>query len=106
MEYIIFLITIQAPFLYFIWKMFQTRQARLLVSLRMLETRMGQMRSLVEALRLSTEKAIDNLEKDVEKIRGVHALINIRLKQLEKYTGLRDDLPSSSPVKNEDFADL
>ena len=95
MDYIIFLITIQAPFLYFIWKIFQTRQNRLLVVLRTLETRMGQTRNLLEALRLSLEKTAGDLEKDMEKIRAAYALTAFRLKKLEKYTGLEDD---SSPV--------
>ena len=104
MEYIIFLATIQLPFLYFIWKLFKTYQNRLLVNLRILETRIGQLRNLVETLRLSTEKAADDLEKDLEKIRAVYALTNVRLKQLEKYTGLRpNDFAPSSILKDKDF---
>ena len=104
MEYIIFLATIQLPFLYFIWKLFKTYQNRLLVNLRILETRIGQLRNLVETLRLSTEKASDDLEKDLEKIRAVYALTNVRLKQLEKYTGLRpNDFAPSSILKDKDF---
>ena len=101
MDYIIFLITIQAPFLYFIWKIFQTRQNRLLATLRALETRMGQARNLLEAQRLSLEKTGGDLEKDMEKIRAAYALTAFRMKRLEKYTGLEDD--SSPALRSEDI---
>lgn len=105
MEYIIFLITIQIPFLYFIWKLFKTHQNRTLANLRMLETRMGQIRNLVDALRLSMEKSSENLEKDVEKIRAIYALTSARINQLEKYTGLGEDRSTSSILKNHDFTE-
>ena len=105
MEYIIFLITIQTPFLYFIWKVFKTDQKRTLANLRMLETRMGQIRNLVEALRLSMEKSSDDVEKDMEKIRTIYALTNARLNQLEKYTGLGEERPNSSLLKSHDFTE-
>ena len=105
MEYIIFLITIQVPFLYLIWKVFKTHQNRIHANLRMLETRMGQIRNLVEALRLSMEKSSDNLEKDVEKIRAIYALTSARINQLEKYTGLGEDQSASAILKNHDFSE-
>lgn len=105
MEYIIFLITIQIPFLYFIWKVFKTHQNRTHTNLRMLETRMGQIRNLVEALRLSTEKSSDDLEKDMEKIRAIYALTSARINQLEKYTGLEEAGSTPAILKNHDFTE-
>ena len=105
MEYIIFLITIQTPFLYLIWKVFKTHQNRTHANLRMLETRMGQIRNLVEALRLSMEKSSDNLEKDMEKIRAIYALTSARINQLEKYTGLDEAGSNHSILKDHNFTE-
>ena len=104
MEYIIFLITIQVPFVYFMWRVFQNQQSRLLMNLRMLENRLKKTQNLIEALRVSAEKTSNQLERDLEKTRALYALSETRLNQLEKYTGLRNkDFSQSSLLKDKEF---
>ena len=91
MQYIIFLITIQLPFIYLFWKIFQIYQTKYNKILSNLVIQTKTTVNSVDMLRLSLEKSTENIYsrlKDIEKKQG---LIESRIFQLEKYTGLRSN---------------
>ena len=110
MEYFIFLITIQLPFCYLVWKFFQGHETRTASNLRILNTQSERMTHMIDTLRLSIEKSADDLYRRVKKMETEQKLIKSRIYQIEKYTGLRSNInspvefPSSDSIQDKDFS--
>ena len=118
MTYIIFLVTIQAPFLYFIWKIFQKRGSKLNKNLQILRKQNEHIANFMDTLRMSVERISKDLydqtgsvysrsseiEKEIQEIKK-------KFQQLEVYTGLNTSRTleeiNSSPeayLKDKDFS--
>ena len=116
MEYIIFLLTIQFPFLYLIWKFFQKQHSEINNNLRSLKTQTEHIANFMDTLKLSVEKISEDIygngkvnarmfqiEKEIKELRKC-------FQQMEIYTGLNtspsalEDLSSSSSLKEKDFS--
>ena len=107
MEYFIFLATIQLPFVYLIWKVFQKQQGKVLVNLRAMEKSLYKTQKLTETLSLSMDKNLDQVQSNLEKVRSFYALNSTRLNMLEKHTGLKEPRSSYEPeleLKGKDFS--
>jgi len=115
MEYIIFLLTIQMPFLYFIWKIFQKHSFEVKKDLQHLKKQNEHTANFMDTLRMSVEKISEDIygkgngkvnsrmfqiEKDFKELRQC-------FRQMELYTGLNtssESLESSlSGLKDKDF---
>lgn len=115
MEYIIFLVTIQLPFLYLIWKFFQKRNMEINNVLRNLKKQNEHIANFMDTLRMSVEKISEDLygqgkvnarmfkiEKNIQDIKE-------NLRQMELYTGLNTnsqtikDLSDSASLQEKDF---
>lgn len=116
MEYIVFLLTIQVPFLYLIWKFTQKHRAETNKVLRSLKTQNGHIASFMDTLRMSVEKISEDIygqgkvnsqmfhiEKKIQDMK-------IRFHQLELYTGLNTSNQDKKPInpspalKDKDFS--
>ena len=116
MEYIIFLLTIQAPFLYFMWKIFQHSGAETSRNMRNLKKQNEHIANFMDTLRMSVEKMSEDIygngkvnsrmfqiEKEIKELKKC-------FHQMELYTGLRtnnqtlEELSSSSSLKEKDFS--
>ena len=115
MEYIIFLITIQIPFLYLIWKFFQQRNLEAGKNMRALKKQTDYIANFMNTLKMTVEKISEDIyengkinsrifqiEKDIKDLKT-------SFRQMELYTGLRtsektfESLSSSSKLKEKDF---
>ena len=113
MEYIIFLLTIQIPFLYFIWKIFQKHSFEVKKDMQHLKKQNEHIANFMDTLRMSVEKMSEDIygsgkvnsrifqiEKEFEELKHC-------FRQMELYTGLNTNsgsLESSlSSLKNKDF---
>lgn len=115
MAYIIFLLTIQAPFLYFIWKLFERQSLKLNRNLQILKKQAEHIANFMDTLRMSVEKISDDiyskkgiLPSKLEKMERELKEIKHRLQQVEVYTGLNtnnpiEDLGSSPFIKDKAF---
>ena len=116
MEYIIFLLTIQLPFLYLAWKIVQKNSSEITRSMRILKTQNEHIANFMDTLRLSVEKISEDIygngkvnarmfqiEKNIKELKK-------SFQQMELYTGLNtssnalEDLTSSSSLKEKDFS--
>ncbi|MGI9548627.1 MAG: hypothetical protein ACR2M7_01415 [Bdellovibrionales bacterium] len=109
MEYFIFLISIQFPFCYLIWKFFQMRSSRIARHIRTLNHQSERTIHLLETLRLSFEKSADDMYIRMKKMEAEKEMMKTRLQQLEKYTGLRSQahsnlLSSINSLQEKDFS--
>ena len=86
MDYIIFLATIQIPFVYLVWRMFRSHGSRLerdsRERLRDMDSRQRRVSHLVDIFKMTLEKSQAELAARIENLEG-------RVTELEKYTGLR-----------------
>lgn len=115
MEYIIFLLTIQIPFLYLIWRMGQKQTSESSRNMRILKRQNEHIANFMDTLRLSVEKISEDLygsgkvnsrmfqiEKEIKELKE-------SFHQMEIYTGLNtknsalEDLPSSHKLKDKGF---
>ena len=115
MEYIIFLVTIQLPFVYMIWRWFQKYRFENLKALRESKERMDHVASFMDTLRVSVEKISEdiygkgqvstrmfNIEKEVKELKK-------HFHHIEVYTGLGDgtnpldELSSRTGLKEKSF---
>lgn len=115
MEYIIFLVTIQTPFLYLIWKIFQKQTGESTRLLRNLKRQGDHTANFMDTLRLSVEKISEDIygngkvnarmfeiEREIKKLQE-------NFRQMELYTGLStknrvlEEISSSSALKEKDF---
>ena len=116
MAYIIFLITIQSPFLYFIWKLFQRQSLKSNRNLQILRKQNEHIANFMDTLRLSVEKISDDIYNKkgafpsrLENIEGEIKDIKENLRQMELYTGLNtktlieEEINSSPFIKDKDF---
>ena len=114
MEYIIFLLTIQVPFLYLIWRFFQKRDSSRQKHMLSLKKQNEHIANFMDTLRMSVEKISEDVYGNgkvnsrmfyMEK--GLNEL-KTRIRQMELYTGLRssdklESLSSSSTLKDKSF---
>ena len=115
MAYIIFLLTIQAPFLYFIWKLFNRQSLKINRNLQILKKQNEHIANFMDTLRMSVEKIsddiygkkgavhsrLDEIEKEIRELKS-------RMRQMELYTGLNtkdsiEEIRSSHFIKDKDF---
>ena len=115
MEYIIFMVTIQMPFLYVIWKMNQKRSSEINSNMRVLKKKHEHIANFMDTLRLSIEKISEDVygkgkvntrlfeaERELQELRKC-------FRQMEIYTGLQthhsieEELPSD-PLKDNELS--
>ena len=114
MEYIIFLCTIQLPFLYLIGKIFQKQNSKMGRNLRALKKQNEHTANFMDTLRMSVEKISEDihgngkvntrmfqLEKEIKELKDC-------FRQMELYTGLNTNRKSledlASPhLRGKDF---
>ena len=70
-----------------------------------MERKLQKTQKIIEALNLSSDRNLRDIEGSLEKIRSFYALHSTRLEQLERYTGLRakDFSKSKLELKDKDF---
>ena len=79
-------------------------------NLRSLNTQNERTSHIVDTLRLSLEKATDDIYTRVRKLETEQEIIKGRLYQLEKYTGLRSNIgskdlySSANSMRDKDFS--
>ena len=115
MDYIVFLITIQIPFLYFVWKIFQARAEESRKDFHLLKKRTESIANFMDTLRLSVEKISEDIYRGGQvntKMREMDKTItNLKrsLAELELYTGVSNSASAleelSSDNKPRDFVD-
>ena len=112
MEYIIFLLTIQCPFLYFIWKIAQKQSIETGKNLRVLKKQNEHIANFMDTLRMTIERISEDIygsgkvnsrmfqieKKIVELKKDFH--------QMEVYTGLNtgNSALEDSSLKEKDFS--
>ena len=116
MDYIIFLVSIQLPFLYIVWKFYQKPFSKNQKKIQDLEKQNRNLASFVETLKMSIERISDNLSKggkvDLKISQTEQELRQLQknVRQLEIYTGLTaedkltDGFPPASSLKGKDFS--
>ena len=111
MEYIIFLFTIQLPFVYLIWRLAQKQTSEVNRNMRILKQQNEHIANFMDTLRMSVEKISEDLygngkvnarmfqmEREIKELKKC-------FQQMEIYTGLNtrnsalEDLPSSKNLK-------
>ena len=115
MEYIIFLVTIQGPFLYLIWKTYQKHSGELKENIRHLKKQNEHIANFMDTLRMSLEKISEDIYGKGE-VNARFFQIEKNLKDLKKsfrdievYTGLNpanqslEELSSTPSLKDKDF---
>ena len=116
MDYIIFLVTLQLPFIYLFWRFFKSNEKRINTSLRIFKKQIDQTNSLFETLKAMSTKNRENLEKSCKSLEeeinrlkvNVHRYNQFheeRFRQLERCTGISPSvsLNSSAFLKDKDF---
>ncbi len=108
MDYIIFLATMQIPFLYIVWRMFRSQgermESRTREKLRQMDERQKRISHMTDVFKMTLETSRADAASQINNIQG-------RLRELEKYTGLRTeaplqarDLPSNeAPLRDREF---
>ena len=115
MEYIIFLITMQVPFLYMIWKMNQKHSSKINSNMRVLKKKHEYITNFMDTLRMSIEKISEDIygsgkvnsrmfriEKELQELKK-------GFREMEIYTGLQthhnstEDLPSN-PLEDRELS--
>ena len=112
MEYIIFMIAIQAPFLYLIWRLFNLEKAEYRKVIRNLKNQNENMTRVVDTLKMSLERISEdlygkgkinsrffNLERNLQEFK-------VKLEDMEIYTGLNNTKTKFSPssaLKDKNF---
>lgn len=117
MEYIVFLVTLQLPFIYLFWRFFKRYEDRANTNFRFLTKRINQTNSLFETLRTmsdtnraSLKKNCEELEEETNRLKVTMHRYNQfyeeRIKQLERCTGISPSasLSSSSFLKDKHFS--
>lgn len=115
MEYIIFLSTIQLPFLYLIWKFTQKHTLKVNRNMKILKKQNEHIANFMDTLRMSVEKISEDIygngkvnsrmfemENEIQELKKC-------FQQMEIYTGLNtrgsvlENLSSSGSLKGKDF---
>lgn len=115
MEYIIFLATIQLPFLYLVWKLFQRHSSETINALRSLKIQQEHIANFMDTLKMSIERISEDIygngkvnsrmfqiEKEITDLKKC-------FNQMEIYTGLNtssktlEDISSSASLKEKTF---
>ena len=90
MDYIIFLATMQIPFLYIVWRMFRSQgermESRTREKLRQMDERQKRISHMTDVFKMTLETSRADAASQINNIQG-------RLRELEKYTGLRTEAP-------------
>lgn len=94
MQYIIFMLTIQLPFIYLVWKFFKNYESKSFQAVKTLSTQTRKTAAVMDMLRMSLEKSTEDVYSRLKAVEGKPELIESRIYQLEKYTGLRSNSPS------------
>ena len=110
MEYILFLITIQGPFLYFIWIMFSRYRKNNNEEVKILKEQNRNIANFLDTVRLSVEKMSEDLygngkvnSRMFEIEKKIHTLRK-DLKEVELFTGLSSNYSKEdSSTKDQNF---
>ena len=109
MDYIVFIIALQIPFLYFLWKFFQTYESRVNIKLRMLQRKLDNTDSLHNAMRIAYQKSKGDMSLEIDSLKSELITAKNHIQQLERHTGLRKSSPiptmewNSESLQNKDF---
>lgn len=108
MEFIVFLITIQLPFVYLVWRFFKSYESKVLKNLRISTAQNERMSHMIDTLRLSLEKSAEDIYKKIGELKKEQDQQARRLNQLEEQTGLRVSLPEEitkqTSLQNKNFS--
>lgn len=102
MNYIFFIATLQIPFLYFLWKVFQAYESRTNVKLRMLQKDLDNLEGLQNVMRMAHQKMRDDLNGEIVFLKSELTVAKNHIQQLERHTGIRQ----SSPVPTVEWSDV
>ena len=114
MDYIIFLLTIQAPFLYLIWRLFEKNSFTVRQELKSLRKQNEHIVNFMDTLKLSFEKMSEDVygngkvNSRIFKIENELKAFKKQLQDMELYTGLNTSSNSledfsSAPLKDKTF---
>ena len=109
MSYIVFIVTLQVPFFYFLWKFFQSYESRSNIKLRMLQKDIKNSEGLYNAMRMAYQKTREDLNAEVEFLKSELVVAKNHIQQLERHTGIRQSSPvptmewDSESLKDKDF---
>lgn len=116
MDYLVFLITLQLPFIYLFWRFFKGYESRSNANMRLFKKQIDQTSSLFETLRAMSDKNRQSLEKTCRELEEENQRLKVtmhrynqfyeeRLRELEKCTGISPSvsLASSAFLKDKDF---
>ena len=116
MNYIVFLVTLQLPFIYLFWRFFKGHEQRMNTNLQLFKKQIDQTNSLFETLRAISDKNRETLLESCRKLEeeNTHLKVTIqrqnrfyeeRLRELERCTGINPSLSplASSFLKDKDF---
>ena len=109
MNYIVFIATLQIPFLYFLWKFFQSYESRVNIKLRMLQKKLDNTDSLCNVMRIAYQKSKGDMDVEIDSLKAELITAKNHIQQLERYTGLRKSSPvptmewNSESLQNKDF---
>ena len=115
MDYIIFMLSIQLPFLYIVWKFYQKPFSKNQKEIQALKTQNRSLASFIETLKISIERISENISKGgkvdlkISNTEDEIKQLQKSIRQLEIYTGLsaEDKLPEGFPassLKGKDFS--
>ena len=117
MDSLIFLATLQLPFIYLFWRFFKRREGREGEELRSLRKQVHQTQTLFETLRSVSDKNRESLQKRCDVLEEENSRLKVtlhryskfyeeRLRELERCSGISPSasLASSSFLKDKDFS--
>ena len=115
MDYIIFMATIQAPFLYLIWRLFQKNSLTIREELKGLKKQNEHIVNFMDTLKMSFEKMSEDIygngkvNSRLFEIEKQIKAFQKKLEDMELYTGLNtnsqslEDFSSSASLPDKDF---
>ena len=109
MDYVVFIVTLQIPFLYFLWKFFQGYETRTNLKLRMFQKNLKDLDNLYNATKMSHQKFKQDMDAEIDSLKSEQVESKNHIQQLERYTGLRKSSPvptmewDGSSLSNKDF---
>ena len=115
MDYIIFMATIQTPFLYIMWRLFQKNSLTIRKELKSLSKQNQHIVNFMDTLKLSFEKMSEDIygngkvNSRIFEIENQLITFKKQLQDMELYTGLNTSSNSledfrSAPLKDKDFS--
>ena len=109
MDYIIFMATIQSPFLYLIWRFFRIQNSENKNLIRALKQQNEHRAYFIDTLKMSIERISEDLygkgkiNSRFFEIEKNYTSLKNKINDMEVYTGLNNSEPYSPVLKEKDF---